>query len=204
MNEGYPCNFTIIDRKSRRVDMEISLIRHGRSQLIENDKVNSSEFKQWVEKYDSNGVFEESIYPSVTIDKIKNAKIIVTSDLERAIHSAKLLKPEEQLISDVLFRETELPIGRMKDVKLKPSTWTVLLRLLWFFGYSNGCESFHNAKIRAIKASIQLMDYAEEYKTVVLVGHGFFNRLVAKELQKKGWEGKRKTGAKHWIVLYIP
>ena len=46
--------------------MEISLIRHGKSQLTENDKINFAEFKKWVENYDFNGVFEESTYPEVT------------------------------------------------------------------------------------------------------------------------------------------
>lgn len=178
--------------------MEISLIRHGRSQLNENDKVICSEFKKWVEKYDSNGVFKELTYPLETREKVENAKIVATSNLERAVQSAKLLKPEVQTISDSLFREVELPIASIKYVKLRPSTWTFFLRLLWFCGYSNGCESLRDAKIRAVKASEQLIEYAERYKSVVLVGHGFFNMLIAKELQKKRWEGIRKTGAKHW------
>ena len=49
--------------------MEISLIRHGRSLLIENDKMTCMEFKEWVEKYDFNGVLEESLYPWETLEK---------------------------------------------------------------------------------------------------------------------------------------
>ena len=48
------------------------------------------------------------------------------------------------------------------------------------------------------KASEVLVKYAEEHESVVLVGHGFFNRLIAVELKKMGWEGKRKATAKHW------
>lgn len=40
--------------------MEISLIRHGKSQLTENDTITCLEFKRWVEEYDYHGVFEES------------------------------------------------------------------------------------------------------------------------------------------------
>lgn len=180
--------------------MEISLIRHGKSKLTENDTITCLEFKQWVEKYDNHGVFEESTYPSETVEKVVNAKIVVTSNLERSIKSARLLNPEVKIISDPLFRETGLPTCSKKllNIKLRPSIWAVILRLLWLCGYSNECESITNAKFRAKKASQQLIDYANEYKLIVLVGHGFFNRLIAKELQKKGWKGKRKTGAKHW------
>ncbi|WP_243450138.1 hypothetical protein [Neobacillus terrae] len=48
--------------------MEISLIRHGKSRLTGNEKITSLEFKKWVEKYDYNGVYEES---TVLLEVIK-------------------------------------------------------------------------------------------------------------------------------------
>ena len=98
-----------------------------------------------------------------------------------------------------LFRETELPtITKLWGIKLKPSIWALILRCLWFGGYSRGCESLSNAKGRAKKASELLVKYAQEHTSVVLIGHGFFNMLIAEELQKTGWKGKRKTSSKHW------
>ena len=180
--------------------MEISLIRHGKSQLTENDRIPFAEFKKWVQKYDFNGVFEESIYPTVTLEKVAAAKVVVTSDLKRSVVSVRLLNPETKIILDPIFRETELPVNPtiLFKMKLKPNTWAVILRLLWFSGYSNKCESLSEAKLRAKKAAQQLIDYANEYKSIVLVGHGFFNMLIAKQLKKSGWKGKRKVGSKHW------
>jgi broad specificity phosphatase PhoE len=178
--------------------MEITFIRHGRSKHIENHKMPCFDFTQWVENYDNNGVFEELTYPSATIEKITSAKIVVTSDLIRAVESAQLLKPGVKVISNPVFRETELPRWAMKSLKLRPNVWAVLLRILWLCGYSNECESLTSAKLRAEKAAQQLMTLAEENKSVALVGHGVFNRLIAKELQKQGWKGKRRTTAKHW------
>ena len=181
--------------------MEISLIRHGKSKHIENNRITCTEFQEWIEKYDSNGVFEENHYPSVTIEKISKAKIVITSDLKRSIESARLLNLNRNIgvVSDALFRETELPtFPRKWGLKLSPNSWAVILRCLWFSGYSRQCESLANAKQRAKKASEQLVNYAEEHKSVVLVGHGFFNRLIAEELKKVGWEGKRKSSVKHW------
>ena len=179
--------------------MEISLIRHGKSRLTENERVNSIEFMKWVEKYDHNGVYEESTYPSATLEKVASANIIVTSDLKRSIESARFLNPVSKIISDPLFRETQLPSKPSLHpyVKLKPSTWAIILRILWLSGYSDECESLAQAKIRASKASQLLIDYAYEYKSVALVGHGFFNMLIAKELQKKDWRSKGDS-KKHW------
>jgi broad specificity phosphatase PhoE len=180
--------------------MEISLIRHGKSQLVKKDKVTFREFKQWIEQYDRHGVIEEALYPSETVEKIAAAKLIITSDLKRAVESAKLLNPQVKIISDPLFRETELPAGskELYNLKLSPGLWAVVLRVLWLSGYSSGCESLSQAKSRAKKAAQQLIGYAGEYQSVALMGHGFFNMLLARELQKKGWKGKRKKSAKHW------
>lgn len=180
--------------------MEISLIRHGRSLLTESDKMTCMEFKEWVGKYDFNGVFEESLYPSETLEKVTTAKIVLSSNLKRSVESARLLNTKVKIVSDCLFRETELPSipTKLFNVRLKPNIWAVILRLLWFSGYSNECESFRQAKDRAGMAVQLLIDYAHEHKSIALVGHGFFNMLIAKELQKKGWKGKSKVSARHW------
>lgn len=181
--------------------MEISLIRHGKSMHLERNRINYKDYQEWIEKYDSSGVFEENAYPSVTLEKIGTANVLITSDLKRAIESASLLNQNKKIgvISDSLFREIELPtFPRELGLKLSPNSWTIILRCLWLCGYSKRCESLTSAKRRAKKASEQLVKYAEEYKSVVLVGHGFFNRLIAEELKKMNWEGKRKSSVKHW------
>ncbi|MCJ8007341.1 histidine phosphatase family protein [Lederbergia wuyishanensis] len=180
--------------------MEISLVRHGKSQWTENKAITCQEFRNWVEKYDSHGVFEETSYPPETLEKITKAKMLITSHLTRSIESAKLLNPTIQTISDPLFRETELPnpLVTLRGLRLYASVWAVLLRCLWFIGYSRECESLREAQKRAKQASIQLVTYAKEYHHVVLVGHGFFNMLIAKELKKMGWSGAGKSSSKHW------
>ncbi|MBS4172226.1 histidine phosphatase family protein [Bacillus sp. FJAT-49736] len=180
--------------------MEITLIRHGKSLWSENKPITCPELKSWVEKYDCNGVFEEKIYPTETLGKINKAKMVLTSDLKRAIDSTKFLNPNLPVISDPLFRETELPIplAKLWGLKLNPRIWAVILRCLWLIGYSSGGESFKDAQIRAAKATKLLVECAKVHNNVVLVGHGFFNMLIGKELRKIGWNGRKKPSSKHW------
>ena len=181
--------------------MDISLVRHGKSKHTENNRMTCTEFQNWVKNYDSSGVFEENEYPSETIEKITTANIVITSDLRRSIESANLIiqNKNARIIPDALFRETELPTpSRNLRFKLNSNSWAVILRCLWFSGYSRQCESLANAKRRAKKASERLVKFAEEYESVILVGHGFFNRLISEELKKNGWTGKGKSSAKHW------
>ncbi|MED4400531.1 histidine phosphatase family protein [Metabacillus fastidiosus] len=180
--------------------MDISLIRHGKSTFTENKKINCEAFQSWVKQYDCNGVFEEDCYPAGTTEIIKQAHLVITSNLKRSIDSAKILNPAIKTINSSLFCETELPIPSKKlgAIKLNPNTWAIILRCLWFLGYSNGCESYNEARQRAKEAARVLVDYANEHTSVVLVGHGFFNRLIGTELKKMNWKNKTKMSSKHW------
>lgn len=166
----------------------------------DNHRITCKEFKDWVEKYDDNGVFEETTYPLETIEKAVTANIILTSDLKSSIDSAHILNKKVKILSLPIFRETELPapFTKISRLKLSPNIWAVVLRCLWFIGYSRESESFSNAKKRAAQAAKILVEHAQEHQSVALVGHGFINMLIAKELIKMGWIGKRKTSAKHW------
>jgi broad specificity phosphatase PhoE len=182
--------------------MEISLIRHGRSKWVQNDWITFKQFEDWVTRYDDHGVYAEETYPKETKKKLATAIMVYTSDLYRSRESAKLLIPTVDLVSDSLFRETELPTisGFFSKVKLQPSGWAVLMRCLWVAGYSRKCESFADAKNRAKQAAEELVRSAEKSQSVVLVGHGFFNILIAKELLQMGWTGAKRPATKHWQV----
>ncbi|CAM3843274.1 histidine phosphatase family protein [Mesobacillus zeae] len=179
--------------------MEISLIRHGRSLCTDRGRVTCREFHNWVKRYDDSGVFPEEVYPASARHALRLANVVLTSDYSRAIESAALLGDHDRVIPDPIFREAELPspMLHLLQLKLRPNTWAVILRCLWLSGYSKGCESLKKARQRAETAAHLLAGYAEEYQSVTLVGHGFFNRLVAEELMKTGWKGRKSVG-KHW------
>jgi broad specificity phosphatase PhoE len=141
--------------------MEITLIRHGRSSQIENHRMTSREFKNWAETYNHLGIAEGESCPQDAIDKGASSLILLTSDLRRAIESARTLNPSAKLQADPIFREMELPDIYLPGVKLRPNTWAVLLRILWICGYSRGCESYSDAKHRAKRASLKLTTFAK-------------------------------------------
>ncbi|WP_377890845.1 histidine phosphatase family protein [Alkalihalobacillus sp. R86527] len=180
--------------------MEISLIRHGKSLCISNKPISYTFFRKWVIEYDNVGVCEEDAYPSDSIEKVLSSELVFTSHLKRALHSAYILNPTLDPISDVTFREVELPIlvTINEKMKLKPNGWAVILRIMWFLGYSNGCESYKSAKKRATRAADKLIEAAKEHNNIVLVGHGFFNKMIAKELKRNGWTN-RKISTNHWV-----
>ncbi|WP_203363574.1 histidine phosphatase family protein [Bacillus sp. REN10] len=178
--------------------MEISLIRHGRSTHADRTWINGSQFEEWVKQYNAAGVLAEANFPEDTKKKIACAKLVITSDLKRAIHSAHLLSHQADIVSSPLFREIGMPRISLAKVKAPPAFWSAVLRSCWFLGYSAQTESLHQAKKRAKEASEQLIRSATQYETIVLVGHGFFNRYIAKELENSGWKSMKRPGRKHW------
>lgn len=72
--------------------------------------------------------------------------------------------------------------------------WIVLVRVLWVLGFSRNGESLRNAKKRANHAAARLVELAEEHQQILLVGHGFINYFIAKELRKRGWSGPSRPG----------
>jgi hypothetical protein len=65
-------------------------------------------------------------------------------------------------------------------------------------GFSRNGESLLNARDRAREAAAKLVQLAEEHHAVLLVGHGFINHFIAKELRSRGWLGPKKPGSGFW------
>ncbi len=176
----------------------ITLIRHGRSLIESKHKLTANEYTEWVKLYDKSGVVVENTYPEETISSIMNAKLIVTSDLSRSICSAKQICENKEMESFSIFRELELPTLSVKKIKFTPKTWTLLARIAYFLGYSHKRESHKDAQVRAVNAAKQLIEMANQHQSIVLLGHGLFNKYIAKQLRKNGFRGKRYTSSIHW------
>ena len=83
-------------------------------------------------------------------------------------------------------------------MKLKPSVWAVIFRILWFAGYSHNAESITKGRSRVKEAARLLITEAESKQSVLLVGHGILNRMIAKELVHSGWTGPSTPNGGYW------
>ncbi|MEJ1368984.1 MAG: hypothetical protein RPU35_12395 [Candidatus Sedimenticola sp. (ex Thyasira tokunagai)] len=102
------------------------------------------------------------------------------------------------VLSDSIFNEAGLPTANWQAIKLSPKIWAVAFRILWLLGYSKSSESFREAKLRASEAVERLIEIALESESVVFVGHGVYNRILANELRSRGWSGPKNPGSKYW------
>jgi len=178
--------------------MKIVLLRHGKPDLKMDQRIKSSDFRNLIEAYNNSGI-DDSVKPSVVaIEAVANCDFIVCSDLKRSIESAQLLQVNKIHLSDAKFKEMDLPFSTNLPFKFSPEVWIVLFRIAWLFDYAQNSESFKNEKHRAKLGAKALMNLANEFGSVAFIGHGLFNRFVAKELLANNWKGPRKPGIRHW------
>ena len=175
--------------------MEIVLLRHGKPKVELSGYLSAMELKKLVVDYALSSITD------VPIEKLKirfSNHYIICSDLPRSIESAKKLSLKNIHISDALYRETDIPHYDRFFLKLPATLWLILLRIMWRFGFSQNGESFLKAKNRSKQAAEDLITQAKKNKKIIVVGHGLMNRLIGKELEKKGWCTSERVGKRYW------
>lgn len=123
---------------------------------------------------------------------------ILSSPLPRALSSLKALGRTPTLIDDV-FKEADLPIFHIPGLRLAPTFWALVFRIMWLCGLSPHIEPLRIAKQRALQAADILVTCAKTSNgPVLLMGHGVMNRLIARVLVSLGWKERRRQGKGYW------
>ena len=181
---------------------EILLIRHARPRFDTRARVRTSDMRDFLAAYESAGIDHRHTDPRTRKTKTycSDAKggecRILTSNSRRSIESARLFFPHiEETTGDPLYREAELPARiPVPGLSLPYSVAVAIARSLWMLGLHQQVESYAMARARARRAAERLADSATEGGRVVLVGHGFFNRLIGRQLKRAGWTRAHNEG----------
>ncbi|MBE9064788.1 histidine phosphatase family protein [cf. Phormidesmis sp. LEGE 11477] len=175
----------------------ITLIRHGPPAVSVRQRVPGNQFRQFIERYDDARIEHRARPPIAAMQVMAQADRVFASHRPRALHTAELLGVPRPPIVNSQFREIEFPVDFPEHFRFSALTWSVIALTLWRLGYSTGCESFARAKQRA-SAATDILEAQTSSGRVVLVAHGGINRLIAKELRRRGWQGPRLPRSRHW------
>lgn len=176
--------------------MHITLLRHGKPAFQLSGLVRAEALPQIADAYAVSGIIDEP--PEDTKTFAQRHDLVISSDLPRAVESAHALGLKHIHHKDPLFRETPIPHLNSGRMTLPIGIWVVVLRMLWLFGFSRNGESLTNARRRARQAAERLAQLANEHGNIILVGHGFINHFIAKELKAMGWSGPGSPGKGYW------
>lgn len=176
----------------------IVIARHGKPALSRKVRLTSHEFKDWWGQYDLGGLAEVTKSPKKLLALANAADKVLSSSLRRAKETAFHLRGKEADEIDEVFIEAPLPPPYLGPIKLKPKAWGTLARVFWMGGLHGGMESLGAARARALTAAKKLEDEAAGGKLIVLTAHGWFNRMMATQLKKRGWKETVDQGDLHW------
>jgi broad specificity phosphatase PhoE len=178
--------------------MRILLVRHGRPLLKVPRRVRGAEVAALIENYDAAGIDLRHPPPAPLRRTARSAEVVLSSDLRRAVESARVLFPKRRLRKNPLFREADIPRTNPLPWQIDPLLWSLAARTVWFLGWSPDAESFAVARQRARLAARHLHELSARHGSVALVGHGVFNALIGWELRSEGWQGPRLLAGSYW------
>jgi broad specificity phosphatase PhoE len=174
--------------------MRIVLVRHVRPDMERVRWISHRAFQHYINRYQDVGLASDSTTPGEVRQLVAGAPRVFTSELQRAIDSAKLLLPRAKVISDSVFSEAPLASPPIPGVRLKVPVWAIFARVAWHGGYTPSIEDYGQVKRRALRAISLLTSAAKEDGTTILVAHGYINAIIGRMLRLRGWE---RTSGSH-------
>ena len=179
--------------------MKIILMRHGKPALKDFTAMASAAMAPWIADYDRSEIGTNAP-TSEAMAAVRNIGLAATSTAPRALTSLAALGIAPT-IKDSVFCEAALPVVSVPFLRLSPFSWALVFRLLWLFRLARGPESYTQAKQRAHQASDRLAALAGSTSgSVLLLGHGIMNRLIARQLRRQGWAETSSGGSGYWSV----
>jgi len=179
--------------------LEIALMRHGKVDIPEfKERIVGGDFIACLDQYDISELHENSQPDAESIGYFTHYSSVVCSHLSRSQESAKRLQLTDKVIIDPMFCEVKKPYLNFFGLKLYPKTWAILIGLSWYCGLLEKKMPFIEAKQRAKNCADKLEKLARDNGKVLLVGHGFMNTYIAKELRDRGWKGPTTPAKRHW------
>jgi broad specificity phosphatase PhoE len=175
---------------------EIILARHGRSSFNDATPITGPELYAWVRRYNECGIDRTALPPDALRALAASAGCLLTSDLPRSIESGLALADNAQVEPDL--REAGLPDRIGIPIRLHPGICVVLARVVWWMNMSASAETIVDVRARAGRVADRLGDRARKHGTVLVVGHGMFNRFIATGLRERGWSGPRTLPRAYW------
>ena len=193
----YP--YTKSESLKERTILQIILIRHGNPEINRNGWFSYKGARKYIEAYDTVGV-RPIIKPPVILKPNEEVKIF-SSSLFRAYDTAlKVFGDDASITVDSAFIEFQREITPLPLI-LPIKAWTGISRFFWMIGlHSSDIPSLRSEKSRAVIDAGLLEKAAIENTKVILVGHGFLNKYIVRDLKKNDWDHTFNGGSDYLAV----
>ena len=147
-------------------------------------------FHRWRASYEAAAILEGETPPPALVELAKNARAVAASTTPRAVASAKLLRDDNLVFSQMLC-ELELRPMNLGRVKLPLALWALT------FAFRKTLAT-PEEETRAHDAAVMLEQLAHDGELVAVTHHAF-RGLLREVLVARGWSGAAGRRA-HWSV----
>jgi broad specificity phosphatase PhoE len=180
----------------------VILARHGKPALSRRRMLSADEYREWWADYEIGGLEEGQSPPDRLKQAAERAAFIIASTRQRSIETAQAIADGRAFAEDPLFIEAPLPPPHWPGwLKLSPRVWGVVSRVWWHaFDHHDQQETRHEAERRAEEAARQLAELAAGGQDVLVLAHGYFNRMVGMALRRQGWRCVDDGGFRYWAA----
>jgi broad specificity phosphatase PhoE len=178
----------------------IVLARHGRPDLPAEARqpICGREIGRWYRRYDASGIDAGADAPAALRAAARAAGCVVASDTRRAIESAARLIAADTIRVEASLREVGFPESLDSSLRLSPNLWVLIARAAQMLDRHDAEGGRAAVRARAAAVADTLAQLAADHRSVVAIGHGWFNRFVARELRRQGWHGPRVVPSGYW------
>jgi broad specificity phosphatase PhoE len=182
---------------------KIVLMRHGEPTSRYSAWIAGHEFGEWVRSFDQGGIKEAMLIPDEVRQLASTIGLVISSDLLRATQSAARLA--RKTVIDPDLREAGLVESFRTSLRAPVSLWLAAARLAWRLDVTSSQEPIAAARARAQRVTDNVISLAREHRSVLVVGHGVFNSLIARRLRALGWSGPLVPPSRYWsVATYRP
>jgi broad specificity phosphatase PhoE len=186
-----------------RNTMRIVLLRHGKPASRSSAWIPGDQLAEWSRSFDHGGIEEAMLIPDEVRQLVSKIGLVMSSDLLRATQSAARLM--RKTVIDPDLREARLVASFRTSLHAPASLWLAVARLAWRLNVASSEEPIAAARARAQRVTDRLIDLAREHYSVLVVGHGVFNSLIARRLRTLGWSGPLVPPSHYWsVATYRP
>ncbi len=175
----------------------IAIGRHGKPALSRAVRLSRHQYRDWWRMYDAGGLADGQSPPDALRRIADEADVVLSSTLRRAVETASAVAGGKPITQEALFIEAALPPPPLPG-RYNPGAWGVAARAAWWLGLSGDEESRSAAEARAKMAALDLIARAEKGENVLLLAHGWFNRMIRPPLVQRGWRCTSDGGDRYW------
>lgn len=174
-----------------QTERRVVLVRHAHSAHVHAGWVSAAGFRAWRVAYEAAGIRADERVPDHLGHLVGRADLVLSSDSVRAVASARLLAPGQEIVVSPLLRELELEGPALGGLRLPLGMWAVAVGVRTLVRTVRGQYPSPAEAARIGDAAAWLEDLAAQHALTVVVTHAMFRRRLSARLEQTGWQAER-------------